>query len=118
MNRLSYKCLPTERRAPVAEKTKWLVMFDGKQIGHILALDSAKIRSLNASVWQPVLFEGTFNELSYPHLEESDSDIDVNGPYVLTNDSPEHPHNLELHCPMPMNMYEARRWIQTTLNGD
>lgn len=115
MSRISYRCLPEERKLPAAEKSQWGVFCDKKCVGHIKIDDDAKIRSHNLRVWRPVLYESSFNPIEFPHLDGLDEVEDVNEPYVLTNDDDEAEHQLELHHPSLMTMHEARTWLRSLI---
>lgn len=113
MSRISYRCLPEERRTPIAEKSQWNVYNGSHCVGCIRATDTAKTRSHNLRVWQPVLYEESFNPIEFPHVDMEDELDSLNEPFVMTNDDTECEHNLELHHPTLMTMYEARQWIRS-----
>ena len=118
MSRISYRCLPDERQVPIAEKTQWDVYNDKRCVGCIKAIDTAKIRSHNLRIWQPVLYEESFNPIEFPHVDVADEIDNLNEPFVVTNDEQDHEHNLELHHPSLMTMYEARQWIRSIVKGE
>lgn len=119
MSRISYRCLPDERRLPVAQRTQWDVYIDGRCVGCIKA-DTKELnqkRSHSLRVWRPSVNE-KFNSFEFPHAEDDDDVSSLEEPYILTNDDEEVDHNLELHHPTLMTMAEARTWVRSALKGE
>tara|TARA_B100000700_G_scaffold88627_1_gene99937 strand:- start:53004 stop:53348 length:345 start_codon:yes stop_codon:yes gene_type:complete len=114
MSRISYRCLPEERGLPFAEKTRWYVYHGESCVGCIKLSDSAQARSPNLRVWHPIVHEQAFDPMEFPHTDDGQGFAE---PFVLTNDT-EDEHNLELHYPSLMSMYEARQWIRSIVNQE
>lgn len=108
MSRISYRCLEQERGTPTAQKTFWYVYRDGKQCGYIESDDTVRHVSPTLRIWQPVLFEQEFNAMEFPH---ADDPLEVNEPYVCTNDEDDCDHQLELRTNTKMTLNEARSFI-------
>lgn len=119
MSRISYRCLPEERKLPVAEKTQWNVYLGNDCVGCIIAdkREAKKERSHSLRVWRAVIYSG-FDPFEFPHADPDDELDSVDEPYVMTNDDKEASHNLELHAPSLMTMTEARNWLRSIVKGD
>lgn len=118
MSRISYRCLPEERKLPIAERTQWDVYVGGRCVGCIRALKNGKRKSHAIRVWSPTIYEGFFSPFEFPHADEDDDPDELSEPYVLTNDEPEIEHQLELHHPTLMTMHEARQWVRSIVNQE
>ena len=118
VSRISYRCLPEERKLPVNQKSQWSVFLGKDCVGRIKADPDAKLRSYNLRIWHPIVLEDRFDPFEFPHLDTSNESTDMNEPFVLTNDEPEEQHNLELHHPSLMTMYEARNFIRNIIHAD
>jgi len=115
MRRISYRCLPDERTLSINQKTEWGVFTGKRCVGRIKAEPNAKLRSFNLRIWQPVIYEGNFDPIEFPHLDTANESQDMNEPFILTDDEPENEHNLELHHPTLMTMHEARSFMRSII---
>lgn len=105
-SRISYRSVPEERHMPIANRTRWRVVLNNKQVGEIYAEHDSEIQQ-NIRIWRAYVTEG-FNALEFPHVDEYEG---LKEPYILTNDDENTTHNLELHCPSLMTLTEARAWV-------
>lgn len=114
--RISYRCLPEERRLSLEKKSRWNVYSDGEWVGHIVAEN--KRTGVDIRIWKPSVYEGSFNPFEFPHVNTEEEVHSLNEPCVVPNNDDDDDCQMELRMPSLMTINEARIWVRNIIKGE
>lgn len=104
--RISFRVCPKQKRAPIADRTRFDIMYDGRSIGLVRSSKQVKGNGKQRRSWQCCLHEG-YNESAFASGRREKE------PYTLVNRD-----RIMLMNPNMMTFDEARLWVKHVLNKD